>query len=246
MQRDMTSLITSEREFHDRRYLDGDNRQAQLKYYWSVDEGSRRFTHLMKTLAQGGDVLEYGCGAETRAVEMAGSYRSFCGIDISEIAIARLQEKYSSSNTSFKVMDAMNMSFADESLDFVFGSGIVHHLDTELCAREISRVLRPGGNALFWEPLGNNPFINAYRWMTPDARTADEHPLVGHDFSVMKRHFRTVEIELYGLASIAAVPFKSFSFGPGMRDFLVRVDELLLKVPGVRMLAWYSIVRCIK
>lgn len=246
MQRNMDSLLASEREFHDRRYLDGDDRLAQLKYYWSVDKGNRRFTDQLRNLAGGRDILEYGCGAESRAGELAGLYKSYSGIDISETAIARLQKRHASLNTTFHVMDAMNMSFPGESFDLVFGSGIVHHLDTDLCGREVSRVLRPGGIALFWEPLGNNPLINAYRWMTPSARTPDEHPLVGRDFSIMKHHFRSVETELYGLTSLAAVPFRNSSFGPGMRDFLVRVDELLLRMPGVRSMAWYSIMRCIK
>ncbi|HMN38942.1 MAG TPA: class I SAM-dependent methyltransferase [Hyphomicrobium sp.] len=243
-QSEMERRIVSEREFHDRRYVDGDNRVAQLKYYWSIDAGSRRFLAQMKEFATNSDVLEYGCGSESRAGELEGLYRSFTGIDISDVAIARLKERYPATNVSFSIMDAMNMTFADRSFDLIYGSGIVHHLDIDTCAREVSRVLRSGGRALFWEPLGYNPLINIYRWLTPGARTADEHPLVGHDFSVMKQHFRSVEIELYGLTSIAAVPIQRFVFGESMRDLFARIDNLLLKVPGVRMLAWYSIIRC--
>src|SRR3546814_4334755 len=45
-----------------------------------------------------------------------------------------------------------------------------------------SRVLRPGGRAVFIEPLGLNPAIELYRRFTPSARTPDEHPLLRRDF----------------------------------------------------------------
>jgi hypothetical protein len=48
--------------------------------------------------------------------------------------------------------------------------------DLSLACSEIARVLRPGGPAIFVEPLGHNPLINAYRKRTPALRTVDEHP----------------------------------------------------------------------
>ncbi|WP_428491963.1 hypothetical protein [Rhodopila sp.] len=59
----------------------------------------------------------------------------------------------------------------------MFGIGIIHHLDTRQASREVARVLRPDGNAVFWEPMGTNPIIGLYRMLTPNARTVDEHPL---------------------------------------------------------------------
>ena len=246
MVQDTNSLLDSEREFHDRRYLDGDSRDSQNKYYWAIDSSSCRFSDLVTELSAGSDVLEYGCGAASRAGELASLGKSFCGIDISEVAIKRLQQEHKVPNVSFEVMDAMNMGFPSNHFDLVYGSGIIHHLDIEMCSQELARVLRPDGSAVFWEPLGYNPIINAYRWLTPNSRTPDEHPLVGRDFAVIKNYFRKVEIEFYGLTSLAAVPFRNFSFGSSFRDTLVRGDEFLLKVPGLRNLAWYSIIRCTK
>ena len=42
----------------------------------------------------------------------------------------------------FQIMDAHNLEFADNTFDFIFGTGILHHLDFETAVREISRVLK--------------------------------------------------------------------------------------------------------
>jgi SAM-dependent methyltransferase len=242
----LQARLESERAFHDNRYKDGESRTAQLKYYWAIDDGAHRFNQKIASLAKGADILEYGCGLHSQAGDLADVCRSFEAIDISDAAVQRLRSEYKASNVNFSVMDAMNLTFPENSFDLVYGSGIVHHLDVEACAREVSRVLRPGGTALFWEPLGYNPIINAYRWLTPSARTPDEHPLLLQDFDIFKRSFGSFELELFGLTSIAAVPFRDRPIGPAVKNALTKLDELIFSIPGVRYLAWYSIIYCKK
>lgn len=238
------SRLESEREFHDKRYQDGESRTAQLKYYWAIDEGAQVFGERVSKLAVGADILEYGCGLYSQAGALGPICKSFQAIDISDAAVQRMSETYKAPNVSFTVMDAMKLTFPDDSFDLIYGSGIVHHLDVESCAREVSRVLRPGGSAVFWEPLGYNPLINVYRWLTPNARTPDEHPLVAGDFKTLARAFQSVDIRLFGLTSIAAVPLRKTPAGTAVRNLLARLDDLVLRVPGVRNLAWYSVIHC--
>jgi SAM-dependent methyltransferase len=242
----LQSRLDSERAFHDKRYEDGESRTDQLKYYWAIDRGAHRFGDKIRSAAVDADVLEYGCGLYSQAGAFGPISKSFQAIDISDAAVRRLRAEHTAPNVKFDVMDAMNMTFADNSFDVVYGSGIVHHLDVEACAREVSRVLRPGGSAIFWEPLGYNPVINAYRWLTPSARTPDEHPLLRRDFDVLKKTFRTFDLDLFGLTSIAAVPLKDTSFGPAVRTVLSKVDDALFTLPGIKYLAWYSIIHCTK
>ena len=42
-------------------------------------------------------------------------------------------------------------------------------------------MLRPGGRALFLEPLLDNPLLKVFRRLTPSARTDDERPLSASD-----------------------------------------------------------------
>jgi SAM-dependent methyltransferase len=54
---------------------------------------------------------------------------------------------------------------------------------------EIRRILRPGGRAVFMEPLWHNPILRVGRALTPTARTADEHPLTTRDWDLCAEVF---------------------------------------------------------
>jgi len=53
----------------------------------------------------------------------------------------------------------MNLSFANDTFDCVYGSSILHHLDMEVALKEIFRVLQKGGTIVFAEPNMLNPQI---------------------------------------------------------------------------------------
>ena len=76
-----------------------------------------------------------------------------------------------------RVMDANRLEFPDASVDAIIGRAILHHLDYEQAVREVHRVLRPGGTAIFMEPLRDNPAWKLFRSLTPKARTREELPL---------------------------------------------------------------------
>jgi SAM-dependent methyltransferase len=234
--------LESERAFHNQRFREEDNRSAQLKYYWAIEAGAERYWSWVKTLAPGADILEYGCATGERSNELSTIARSIDGIDISDVAISRANARFGSKAARFHVMDAMNTTFSDGQFDLIFGSGIIHHLDVERCVKELSRVLRPSGHAVFWEPLGLNPMINLYRWMTPNARTPDEHPLLPKDFAVMHKYFPHVDVEFFGLTSLLAMPFRTAAFGKSLRNTLAALDKGMLSIPGLRMFAWYSLL----
>jgi len=238
--------LERERAFHNERYEHGDSRESQMKYYWAIREGAEKFGDLVVASSAGRDVLEYGCGNSFLSQRLAQSARSVTCIDISDMVIARAGHANTQPNVRYAVMDAMNMDYADGSFDVVFGSGIIHHLDTDKASREIARVLRPGGKAIFWEPLGLNPAINLYRFLTPSARTPDEHPLLPVDFRIMRRHFSDIKTEYFGLFTLLAVPFRNSGIGRPLFAACLAVDRVLFRIPGIRMLAWYSLYTCHK
>lgn len=243
---DENGRVAREREFHNERFETDDSRSDQAKYYWAVSDGAEAYTRSYREYARDRDVLEYGCGDTKNFVTLASIAKDLKAIDISDTAIERLKSENNSDNVELLVMDAMKMTFADNSFDLVFGSGIIHHLDTETSAREVARVLRPGRKAIFWEPLGLNPVINAYRRMTPETRTPDEHPLVPKDFAIMGKYFKTVEIEYYGLSTLATVPFRNRKGAQRSFNIARKIDKVLFAMPGVKNIAWFALIAATK
>jgi SAM-dependent methyltransferase len=242
-----TPSLDKEREFHNARFENGDGRDAQLKYYWAIEAGGDRYHARVAELASAADVLDYGCSVGASAARIKDRCRSLVGIDISDVAIEVARREVATGEVAkFFVMDAMDMSFPDDSFDLAFGSGILHHLDTEGALCELRRVLRPGGRVVLWEPLGLNPAINFYRYITPAARTEDEHPLLPADFAIMRRTFSNVRVEFYGFTTIAAVPFRHTALGTISRLVLQRFDSIVARIPYVQLLCWYSLIECEK
>lgn len=232
--------IESERAFHDARFSE-EVRDDQGKFYACIKHGATRFTERVTAVARGADVLEYGCGSAIQGLELAKVAKSLTGIDISGVAIANAEAAARSlgiGNASYRVMDAENLEFPDESFDLVFGRGIIHHLDLDRCFATIARVLRPGGRAIFWEPLGHNPILNGYRRRTPNARTPDEHPLLKPDFDIARKYLTLGDTEFYGLTTILSVPVRDTKLGDAILGATAQIDKLLFGV-GFRWLAWY-------
>ncbi len=238
--------LVREQRFHDERFSgDDDLRQGARKFYVVNQHVRERYFEIVAQHGAGKALLEYGCGSGGSIERwQACGVDSVTGIDISPEGIkkARVRAKALGLPAAFFVMNAEQTEFADDAFDIVVGAGILHHLDLNKAYAELRRILRPGGHAVFIEPLGHNPLINFYRARTPQMRTADEHPLLMSDLTLLRRFFHHVDLEFYGLFTLGAVPFrKTPLFGAAYR-FLKAVDALALRAPGLQRHAWTVIM----
>jgi len=124
----------------------------------------------------------------------------------------------------------------------IVGSGIIHHLDIIASYKELTRILNENGHIVFSEPLGSNPVINLYRMLTPDLRTADEHPLKGKDLALLSEYFSNVEVEYFTLFTLLAVPFRSMPAFKQIHGILASIDRAIFRVPFLRKLAWMVVI----
>jgi ubiquinone/menaquinone biosynthesis C-methylase UbiE len=115
-------------------------------------------------------VVDFGCGSGANSVLLADRGAHVWGIDISE-ELLRLAERRlevnGRSGVTFIAGSAHDLPFPDASIDVVFGIAILHHLDLGLVSREIRRVLKPGGRAIFQEPVRNSALIRFARSLVP-------------------------------------------------------------------------------
>jgi ubiquinone/menaquinone biosynthesis C-methylase UbiE len=238
--------LEREASFHDTRFAE--DTRAEADKFYAVARASFDY-YRERTLAgvKGLDVLEYGCGIGAAAFDIAELGGRACGIDISpkaiEMAEQRAAERGVSAGTRFEVMNAEALGFPDASFDRVCGSGILHHLDLERSYAEIRRVLRPGGYAVFLEPLGHNPVINWYRRRTPHLRTEDEHPLLRADLDAARKVFPRVDERFFDLTTLAAVPLRRTALFGAAAKMTALVDRVLLsRHSPLRHQAWVVVL----
>lgn len=232
-----------ETQFHDHSFAE--NARADAAKFYSVVRRSRQvYEELCFRRGSTVDVLEYGCGPGGVGFRLAKAGATVTGIDISPVAIEQAAQRAADEGLEieYRVMNAERLEFENDSFDVVCGSGILHHLDLAQACREVARVLRPTGLAVFTEPLGHNPLINWYRNRTPDMRTVDEHPLVRSDLSVFGESFGSVRTHFFDLSSLGLVPFRNTSIFQSALSVAHRLDDLIFRVPGAKWLAWNVVV----
>ncbi|NCG37878.1 MAG: methyltransferase domain-containing protein [Actinobacteria bacterium] len=237
--------IEGERAFHDDRYRN-ELRESQDKFYEGLQDSEGRFQEFVDQFHAGDRVLELGCGVNSRAFSLAARGVEVVGIDVSPVAVEIAQSEASCrglDGASFREMNAEVLDFPAGSFDGVIGTAGLHHLDVVCAYREMARVLRPGGRAVFIEPLGHNPLINAYRRRTPHNRTQFEHPLRCEDFTLSYSYFENVHVETFHLFAIVTSPIAKRPWGRPVHAAVSWVDRQLLKRPSrLRWHAWIAVV----
>jgi SAM-dependent methyltransferase len=246
---DDDARLKREQEYHDK-YFAGGDREPTQKFYTVFGASTDLYEKLL--IEHGGPgktVLEYGCGEGkwSYAYFLAERGAQVIGIDISPVAIEIARQtgdvRGLSTNLTFRVMNAEALEFADGTFDLICGSAILHHLDLDRSYSELARVLKPGGIAVFSEPLGHNPAINFYRNRTPEFRTPDEHPLRAADIALANRYFGKIEWQSFYLIALFGVPFRGMRWYPVLRNALSAADRALFRlIPFLRRYAWIGII----
>jgi ubiquinone/menaquinone biosynthesis C-methylase UbiE len=101
--------------------------------------------------AKGRKVLEIGIGNGTEGVMFALNGASYTGVDLTEAALEATQRHFAvlGLTGTFQKENAERLSFANESFDWVFSHGVLHHTPhTQVAIDEVFRVLKPGGRAI--------------------------------------------------------------------------------------------------
>ena len=95
-------------------------------------------------------VLEVGCGNGSHGQLLVQHARSYTGIDLTSYAVKSTTQRlrYLGVHGAVQQMDAEHMDFPDQSFDFIWSWGVIHHsANTRQILKEMHRVLRPGGEA---------------------------------------------------------------------------------------------------
>lgn len=99
----------------------------------------------------GKSVLEIGCGSGGASYLLAKGGAKVQAVDLTAAAVknATSVTKFYGLEVNVQQMDAEKLEFPDSTFDFVFSWGVLHHSqDTQAAFRQVSRVLKPGGQGM--------------------------------------------------------------------------------------------------
>lgn len=139
--------------------------ELENEYWWFI--GRRRIVRrLVKRYAPEGDlrILDAGCGTGG-TLEALDGLGELCGCDIAQEALGLARQRGIERLRQCSVTD---MPFDDASFDVVVSCDVLEHVpDDERAAREMARVLRPGGLMVVTAP--------AHMWLWSDHDEALSH-----------------------------------------------------------------------
>lgn len=199
---------------------------------------------------EGKHMLDLGCGMGEEVVYFARLGATVTGIDISQVGLSIAMDRARYNGVLDRValarMSADALEFDDGSFDLVHGLGILHHVGIEAGLKEVKRVLKPGGTAVFLEPLGDSPTVERVKlWMMMNLPlgftdvTDHEENLRYADIERLRGEFATMDLYPYHLL------YRAKRFLPrDFRDTLRRIDlGLLALAPALRRFAGAVVIR---
>ena len=203
------------------------------------DEWERNFVDYMSSRGSefftGKRVLDAGCGTGRHAYYAAKYGAEVWAVDLGEaVEVGRRNTKELGVNVV--QADIYNLPFEDESFDFIYSNGVLHHLPEPECGfHQLLRFLKPGGEIqiyLYWAPE-NQPIkslllfvVNALRRLTTRLPLRVVHalsvPAALLAFLLFVWPYRL--LKLFGLSRVAErIPMKQYARYP----FKVCVNDQL-------------------
>lgn len=205
-------------------------------------------------------ILEFGSGRGEFSVALAKLGGIVTGIDIGEdlVEVSKRVAKVNNVECEFVTGNIDALQFEDDTFDFVIGKDILHHLPKQGVIDSISesyRVLKPGGAALFFEPVENSKIFDFLQNILPvdkpgtphyrpsvlqrDKWTAylnslDDRDMTDAEFADAKGQFNDVKFSHYGFLIRLARLFPNATF----KKILEAIDSLLThEASPVKMLS---------
>ncbi len=138
----------------------------------------------------GKDVLDLGCGSGYGTAKIAAVARSACGVDVSADAVAFAAARHSSSNLSYRTIEAgAQLPFDDGVFDVVLSFQVIEHIsDDHGYLLEARRVLKPDGVVILITPDRKNRLLPGQkpwnRWHLREYSQADLETKVSRVFRI--------------------------------------------------------------
>jgi SAM-dependent methyltransferase len=198
------------------------------------------YYHLLAPL-RGKKVLEIACGSGLDTCLAAYFGAEVYAYDVSPAAVhlarKRAEVNGVSDRVHLQVSGDLAQAFAGEQFDAVAGYAAIHHIPLEGLAETIHARLRPGGLAVFTEPVINSRLLERARRMIPCRPveiTEDEQPLNDRTVAELAKPFSRIQRRQFECLSRA---YRVLPHSRTLVRGLYRLDWWLMKLPPLRRFA---------
>lgn len=265
-----TKKQIEEAKFHDQWSSLADIEKIDVQKYFSTEVASD-YRLAMEFLGdlKNKKILDLGCGFGETSVYFALQGAKVISLEISPgmlMCVGKLADKWGV-RRKIKLVEspAEKIPLESESVDLVFGGNVLHHVDIKRTSKEVKRILKIGGRAVFIEPLGYNPLIQIYRYLAGDVRTKMERPFTFRDIKLFGKGFKSVQHrERQLLTTLIFVWFflgerispKEVRYWKKINDesdryekayrILKKIDFAILKIPLINRMCWNTVIKVIK
>lgn len=202
-------------------------------------------------------ILEIGIGAGTDFMQFVRAGAQATGIDLTASALQHARHRIALENKSAVVLeaDAENLPFADETFDFIYSWGVLHHTpDTKRAIDEVYRTLKKGGETTimlyhkhsivvaYW--LVARGIVRGELWkksfqkiVSEGSEWSNKNPLTS---VYSRRELRTLFAK-FAQVKITAVPTRSYQKSTSLRG---KVFDILHRL--FPFLGWYIVIEARK
>lgn len=238
-----------ERRFYDREAEECLTHLDDERFLYDEDEDmplSHLYLYSLLKDVSGKKVLDCCCGYGITSVRCAKWGARVTGIDISPrmIDVARKNAELNnvSDTINLAVMSVQDMKLDSNTFDYVVGLGALHHLNLDFAGREISRVLKDGGTAIFLEPRIPFRWLIFLRSLFPNKclESPGGGQLSDKDVRVFSHHFSSHRADYFLLLR----KLERFPVLRRVSSTFDRCDRLLLDAfPGLRQFCWAFVLQ---
>ncbi|WNJ90046.1 class I SAM-dependent methyltransferase [Bosea sp. 685] len=163
--------------------------------------------------------LDVGCGVGNYHSLLSPHFKALSGVDISPACVETARGR--NATVDYKVYDGVTLPYETGTFDVAFTICVMHHVPPSQWqgfAREMHRVLKPGGLALIFEHNPRNPLT---------MRAVNQCPF---DADAVLMRSETTEA-LYREAGFKDIVSRYILSVPPANGLLRRVDQLFARLP---------------
>jgi SAM-dependent methyltransferase len=218
--------------------------------YKSAELAFRYCERWVQSHSPGKVFLDLCCGnGRATIISAKASARLAIGIDISRVSIKQaINSAAHLSNARFIEGDCEHIALPDSSIDAAICDSSIQCLDFERALEELHRILVPGGACLIISSLAYNPFIAAYRKMTPEMRTrwSTKNTLSLKSLRIARRTFDVRNVRYWHLASLLSIPLVNTRMFLPVLKAANAADSVLTRIWPINLLSWMMSFELVK